>query len=91
MSLKVVSINARGLSDAQRFQKVVINPLGADIICLQETYWDEASAVKCGSVWDGNIYLNNGRVRWGEGWQFCVKVGFVKRKGRSLMMVLGGA
>lgn len=73
MGFRLVSINARGLCDVRKFQLVVVNAMGANIICLQETGWEEASVGKCAPLWDGNIYFSNGRGKVGSGVAILVK------------------
>ena len=77
MSLSVASINCNGLRNKQKIQNI-FSYMGSrkfDIICLQETFWDENlinSFVKFN--WDGDIFYSNF-----EGDNFCRGVAILFR------------
>lgn len=75
MGVRLVSMNARGLSDVRKFQLVMVNALGADILCLQETGWEEDCVDKFAPYWDGHIYFCNGDGRIGSGVAILIRRG----------------
>ena len=62
MAVSLISINCNGLRTKSKLQNVFsnFNLRKFDIICLQETFWDDnfvTSFVKY--QWDGDIYYSN--------------------------------
>ena len=59
LMLKVSSFNTNGLRNSSKFGQVVAQ-CNSEIICLQETNWDDEIIEKCKKQWKGAIYANNG-------------------------------
>lgn len=57
--LKLVSINARGLSTRTKFENVLYLTKKSDIICIQETGWNEDIVNGFKKIWDGEFFYNN--------------------------------
>lgn len=58
-SLWVASLNARGLSKPEKFQRLVYLIKDCDVLCLQETFWNQEVVEALKKFWDGDIYFNN--------------------------------
>lgn len=57
-NLCVVSIHVRGLSSKWKFENV-ITLTKSDIICIQETGWNETILDDLKKCWDGEIWYSN--------------------------------
>ena len=57
--LTIISINARGLNKKSKRHQIYGMREG-DIICLQETHWDEERMREVENEWRGDVYANNG-------------------------------
>lgn len=88
--ISIVSLNVCGLWDI-KFKNIILNVPAADVICFQETFWDDDIVNVIRSEWDGNVYFSNDvtcrsgvatLVRRG----FCDRVMFLEKdiEGRSL-------
>lgn len=67
MVMKIVTFNARGLSDVNKFDKVKEMCKQEDIILLQETNWREGFINEMRKRWKGEFLYNNGDERYGRG------------------------
>lgn len=59
MVLSLSSFNGNGLRDRERRQQALL-VCDADVICLQETHWDDMCVRETGRGWMGEMYVNNG-------------------------------
>lgn len=57
MYLNMVSWNARGLLNMEKFEKMEVLCKEADVIVLQETNWKNESVKRFQTKWDGNIQV----------------------------------
>lgn len=55
----VTSVNVNGLRDRQKV-KELLYVYRSDILCIQETNWDEDKVKEVREEWKGDIYYNNG-------------------------------
>lgn len=55
-----VSLNVNGLRTMDKFQNIV-QMENVDILCLQETHWDNDCVLKVKQIWRDFIFVNNGR------------------------------
>lgn len=55
----VTSININGLRDKNKMKKLLFT-YRSDIICIQETNWEEDKVKEMREEWRGDIYYNNG-------------------------------
>jgi len=55
----VTSININGLRDKMKMKKLLLT-FRSDIICIQETNWEEDKVKEMREEWSGDIYYNNG-------------------------------
>ena len=55
-----VSLNVNGLRTMDKFQNIV-QMENVDILCLQETHWDNDCVLKVKQIWMDFIFVNNGR------------------------------
>ena len=53
------SLNANGLRTCGRINSILSSP-GCDILCIQETRWDDSSVEAATKTYKGKIYYNNG-------------------------------
>ena len=74
--IRITSFNANGLRDRNRRQQTLM-VCEADIICLQETHWDEEVMRVVEREWMGDMYVNNGGVK-SRGVAILVKRGVVE-------------
>ena len=59
LMIYIASFNVNGVRGIDRFEKV-IQMCNADIICLQETHWDDYKSSECRRKWSGHFFMNNG-------------------------------
>lgn len=57
--LLLVSMNANGVRDIAKFEKIQ-RLCHADIICLQETHWDNVKQMECRLKSNRHFFVNNG-------------------------------
>lgn len=59
--LVIYSINANGLRDVNKIKSLFItcDIYKWDVLCLQETFWDDAFMNTVKKLWDGDIIYNN--------------------------------
>ena len=57
--LTIISINARGLKNKNKRHQIY-GKNKYDIICLQETHWDDRCLKGVEHEWRGDVYANNG-------------------------------
>lgn len=55
-----LSINANGLRTMEKFQRIV-KMKNSEILCLQETHWDNVCILEVEKIWRDFIFVNNGR------------------------------
>ncbi len=55
----VTSININGLRDKIKMKELLFT-FRSDIICIQETNWEEDKVKEMREEWKGDIYYNNG-------------------------------
>lgn len=67
MFLRVVSFNARGLMDVEKFENMKEICRGVDVFVLQETNWKNDCVKRFENLWDGNIHCNNSTEKTGKG------------------------
>ena len=60
--LHCLSLNINGLRSKQK-QEMFLNQAKADILCLQETRWDEGNENDIKKLWEGDVYVQNGTQR----------------------------
>ena len=58
------SINANGLRSSDKLDSI-LTTVSCDILCLQETKWDESILEKVTQKWKGLFYVSNGHDRKG--------------------------
>lgn len=58
MVLNIISWNARGLLNVEKFEKMKELCKEANVILLQETNWKKIEDFK--SRWNGDVFYNNG-------------------------------
>ena len=73
MLLRIVTFNARGLSNVGKFEKVKEMCKREDVILLQETNWREEYMTEIRKRWSGEIFYNNGDGRLGRGVAILIK------------------
>ena len=71
MALVIISLNANGLRTGLKRQAVL--DLNADILCLQETKWDDDILEKSKKYFKGQIYVSHGTPR-ARGVAFCLRI-----------------
>lgn len=54
----LASLNANGLRTASKMVSIM-STLTCDILCLQETKWDQSKAMELGKLWKGSMYVSN--------------------------------
>ena len=59
LMLTIISINARGLKNKIKRHQIY-GESNYDIICIQETHWDERCMKEVEDEWRGDVYANNG-------------------------------
>ena len=57
--LHCLSLNINGLRSKPK-QDMFFNQAKADILCLQETRWDEGNEKDIKKLWEGEVYVQNG-------------------------------
>lgn len=67
MFLNIVSWNARGLLNKEKFEKMEVLCKEADVIVLQETNWRNERVKWFQAKWDGNMHFNNEKDNVGGG------------------------
>lgn len=55
----VTSVNVNGLRDRGKIKEMLFT-YRSDIICIQETNWDEEKVREMRGEWEGDMYYNNG-------------------------------
>ena len=60
--VKISSINCNGARNNER-RRLIFELCDADIVCLQETHWDEVCVRECGREWRGEMFVSNGGLR----------------------------
>lgn len=55
----IVSVNVRGLSNVTKFENLIHLTKKSNILCLQETCWNDEKINGLGKMWDGEILFNN--------------------------------
>jgi exonuclease III len=55
-----MSINANGLRTMGKLNRIV-QMKNSDILCIQETHWDNVCVLEVKKIWRDFIYVNNGR------------------------------
>lgn len=55
----IVSVNARGLSNVTKFENLIHLTKICNILCLQETCWNDDKINGLKKMWDGEILFNN--------------------------------
>lgn len=58
-----VSVNVRGISNKQKFERLLHLTHDSNVLCIQETYWNDEIVNDLRRIWDGDIYFNNDRLR----------------------------
>lgn len=71
----MVSWNARGLLNMEKFEKMEVLCKNVDMIILQETNWKNENVKRFQTKWDGNIYVNNGEEKIGSGVAVLIRRG----------------
>ncbi len=97
MHLNMVSWNARGLLNMEKFEKMEVLCKEADVIVLQETNWKNESVKRFQTKWDDNIYVNNGEEKAGSGVAILIRRGVCEKKqvifddgvGKSMAIKIG--
>ncbi len=97
MFLNIVSWNARGLLNMDKFEKMFFLCKEADVIVLQETNWKNESVKRFQTKWDGNIYVNNGEEKAGSGVAILIRRGVCEKEqviyddgiGKSMAIKIG--
>ncbi|KAJ3583297.1 hypothetical protein NHX12_028161 [Muraenolepis orangiensis] len=74
--VKVASLNANGLRDYWRRQQALC-VCEADIICLQETNWDDRVVEDVRREWLGDVFVSQGEAK-ARGVAILVKQGVVE-------------
>lgn len=79
----ISSFNGNGLRSKDRREQALMI-CDSDIICLQETHWDERCVEDVRKEWMGEMYVNNGSVG-ARGVAILIKTGVVTniRKGED--------
>jgi len=62
-SISIISLNARGLSKCQKFERLMCLTKKCDVICLQETKWEDKISDEIRKLWNGEIYSNCDKER----------------------------
>lgn len=57
--ITVTSLNANGLRNITKMKEVKFT-YRSDIICIQETNWDDEKVKEVKEIWKGDIFYNNG-------------------------------
>lgn len=57
-TLCFASLNARGLTKYQKMEKLMILTKQCDVLCLQETFWEDKISDEIRKLWDGEMYMN---------------------------------
>lgn len=57
--ITVTSVSANGLRNMTKMKEVKFT-YRSDIICIQETNWDDDKVKAAREIWKGDIYYNNG-------------------------------
>lgn len=57
-SISIVSLNARGLSQSQKFERLMCLTKRSDVLCLQETRWEDKISDEIRKLWNGEMYSN---------------------------------
>ena len=57
--LTIITINARGLKNKNKRHQIY-GECNYDIICLQETHWNERCMKEVEDEWRGEVFANNG-------------------------------
>lgn len=76
LMVSVCSFNGCGLKMKNRRDKAILL-CDADIICLQETHWDERCVEDVKKGWRGDVYVSNGGMN-ARGVAILVKTGVVE-------------
>ncbi|KAJ3583316.1 hypothetical protein NHX12_026806 [Muraenolepis orangiensis] len=74
--VKVASLNANGLREYWRRQQALC-VCEADIICLQETHWDDSMVEDVRREWLGDVFVSQGEAK-ARGVAILVKQGVVE-------------
>ena len=75
--LTIISINARGLKNKNKREQIY-GMSDYDMICLQETHWDERCMRDVENEWRGEVYANNGDGN-ARGVAILIKRGVIKK------------
>lgn len=61
MSLQIASLNANGLRDVHKVRRIFsyMTEKYVDILCLQETFWNEEFCNTISHLWNGKIYISS--------------------------------
>lgn len=73
MVLNIVTFNARGLLDFNKFGKMKEMCKNEHVIVLQETNWRETHINDVRKRWEGKIVYNNEDKRYGRGVAFLIR------------------
>ncbi|KAJ3583644.1 hypothetical protein NHX12_016334 [Muraenolepis orangiensis] len=74
--VKVTSFNANGLREYGRRQQA-LHVCEADIICLQETHWDDSVVKDVRREWLGDVFVSQGEIK-ARGVAILVRQGVVE-------------
>ena len=58
----ITSLNANGLRNMIKIERT-IELCKSDILCLQETHWDNELVKTLGKLWKGPIFIDNGSAK----------------------------
>ena len=56
--LSIVSLNARDLSQSQRFERLMCLTKNRDMLCLQGMRWEDKISDEIRKLWNGEMYSN---------------------------------
>ena len=74
--VKISSLNCNGARNNE-IRRLILELCDADIVCLQETHWDEEVMREVEREWMGEMYVNNGGAK-SRGVAILVKRGLVE-------------
>lgn len=74
----VVSLNVRGLSKCEKFERLTCLTKKCDILCLQETKWENEIKNEMRKLWNGEIF-SNGNIEKNRGVAILIKRGIFEK------------
>lgn len=59
--LTIYSLNANGLRNFEKIREIFTSCeiYNCDILCIQETFWNDAIIPEVSKLWEGKIFFNN--------------------------------